>query len=104
MSDDYRARATITGSNAEDIDECRTDIVRKILIQLIGIDTADVVSLDDRIEIAHPARLSANHRSRLTTTVHDRTVHPSMTGSRAQSVQEPAQEPVLASVRKVRSS
>ena len=91
MSDHHRTGATIAGSYAEDVDEGRTDIVRKILIELVGINPADVVSLDDRVEIAHPVRLSANHRDWFTTTVHDRTARPWTIGTAALRVRGPAQ-------------
>ena len=34
------------------------DVVGELLVQLVGIGATDVVGLDDRVEVAHAARLS----------------------------------------------
>ncbi len=83
MTDDNCARTTVSSRDTEYSDESSADVVGEVFVQLIGIDPTDVVSLDDRVKIAHRPRLSAQGCQcraaavrRATRVPRDRRVHP----------------------------
>ena len=63
MNHDYGAGATIANCELEHANEGRAYVVGKVGVQLIGIDPADVIGLDDLLKIAHGGRLSVRSTS-----------------------------------------
>ena len=60
MTDAHRSWTTLGCRYSQDSDKCGPDVMRECLIQLIWVNSPNVVGLDDRVEIAHDGRLSAN--------------------------------------------
>ena len=59
-----RPGSTVTLGRTDDADERRTDGVSEVLVELVGIGTADVVRLDDVVEVPHARQASdPRHRS-----------------------------------------
>ena len=62
MPHDDRARASCRGRDAEDLNECSAYGTRNVGIELLRHNAADVIGLNEGIEIAHSRHTSPDKR------------------------------------------
>ena len=63
MTDDNSAGAAVSGPNVQDANKRRPHLMSKFLVELIGINPADVVRLDDGVQVSHRHRLSVARKA-----------------------------------------